>query len=358
MARIERYIVVEILKPLAAVGGILVGLFASFSAARYLAEAVSETIGADVMVQLVLLKTVIALEVLVPLALYVAIVLGLGRLHRDQEITALLAAGVGSRRIIHAVLWLAIPVGLLVGSLSIACRPWAYHLSYVLDAEAHAEFNTDRLQAGKFYGNEESGRVMYVERKDDREGLLRHVFLYRRLERNSEVILARDAERHHSDPDRRAELHLRDGIWYRLVRVGVGDTTVRFARLVIFLKDSAESIGYKRKAASTLSLAGSVLPGEIAEFQWRLSRPVATILLALVAIPLSRSSPRQGKHERTVVAMLVFAVYYNLSGLAQTWVEQGMLGAVPGVWWLHALMLCVVGAILLPEYRQTVARRR
>lgn len=357
MAHIERYIVSEILKPLVAVGGILIGLFACFSGARYLAGAVTESMGAGVMLQLTFLKTAIALDVLIPIALYVAIVLGLGRLYRDQEITALLASGVGSRRIVNAVLLLAIPVGLLVGGISMMFRPWAYQESYVLDAQAHAEFNTDRLQAGRFYGNEESGRVMYVDRKDERSGQMQRVFLYRRQQADSEIILAQDAERHHPDPDRRAELHLHDGIWYRLVRAGVGDSTVRFARLVIYLKEPAESIGYKRKAASTRSLAGSALPAEVAEFQWRLSRPLATILLALVAIPLSRSSPRQGKHERTVVAMLVFAVYYNLSGLAQTWVEQGLLGAIPGVWWLHALMLCVVAAMLLPEYRQKMARR-
>ena len=357
MARIERYIAVEILKPLAAVGGILIGLFACFSGARYLAGAVTESMGAGVMLQLVLLKTAIALEVLIPIALYVAVVLGLGRLHRDQEITALLASGVGGRRIVNAVFWLALPVGLLVGLMSMAGRPWAYHLSYVLDAQAHAEFNTDRLQAGRFYGNEDSGRVMYVDQKDGDSGTMRRVFLYRRQQADSEIILARDAERHQPDPERRAELRLRDGMWYRLARGGSGDTTVRFEKLVIFLKDSAEAVGYKRKSASTLALAESDLPAEIAELQWRLSRPLATILLAMVAIPLSRVSPRQGRHERTVVAMLVFAVYYNLSGLAQTWVEQGVVGTVPGVWWLHALMLCVVVAFLSPEYRRRLVRR-
>lgn len=354
MARIERYIVAEILKPLVAVSGILIGLFASFSGARYLAEAVTQTMGADVMLQLILLKTAIALEVLIPIALYVAIVLGLGRLYRDQEITALRASGIGSHRIVNAVLLLAVPVGLVIGVLSMIGRPWAYQLSYVLDAQAHAEFNTDRLQAGRFYGNEDSGRVMYVQEKDGASGRMHDVLLFRRKDTQSEIILARAAERRAPEAERRAELHLFDGTWYRLARAGSNDSTIRFEKLVIFLKESAESIGYKRKAVSTRSLVGSHLPAEIAELQWRLSRPLATVLLALVAVPLSRSSPRHGKHERTVVAMLVFAVYYNLSGLAQTWVEQGLLGAVPGVWWLHSLMLCAVVWFLVPEYRKTL----
>ncbi len=51
---------------------ILVGLFTSFNAARYLAETVTETLGMVLIMQLILLKSVIALEVLVPIAFYSA----------------------------------------------------------------------------------------------------------------------------------------------------------------------------------------------------------------------------------------------------------------------------------------------
>ena len=88
----------------------------------------------------------------------------------------------------------------------------------------------------------------------------------------------------------------------------------------------------------------------------RLSRPGSDPPIVLPG-DIIGGGTRQGRHERTVVAMLVFAVYYNLSGLAQTWVEQGFLGAMPGVWWLHGLMLCAVVAFLLPEYRETMGRR-
>lgn len=357
MTYIERYIMGEILKPLTAVSGILVGLFVSFSGARYLAEAVTETMGVEGIAKLVMLKTVIALEVLIPIGLYIAIVIGLGRLHRDQEITALRASGVSGNRVVNAVVLLAIPFGVVVGALSMIGRPWAYELSYVLDARAQAEFNPDRVQAGRFHGSEESGRVFYVQGKSSSGGRMERVLVFRRHDQASEIIIARSAERLQRDPDQRAQLHLYDGMLYRLIRAGASDTSVRFEKLVIFLKEPAESIGYKRKAASTSSLLHSDLPPEVAELQWRLSRPIATILLALVAVPLSRASPREGRHERTVVAMLVFAVYYNLSGLAQTWVEQGIVGSIPGVWWLHALMLLAVIAFLGPEYRKTLARR-
>ena len=352
MSSIERYIIREILKPLSAAVAILALLFACFSGARYLAEAVTESLGMAAMVKLVVLKTVIALEVVVPVALYAAVVIALGRLHRDQEVIAMRAAGMSSASLVRAVLWLSIPVGAVVGVLSMAGRPWAYEGSYLIDAQAQAEFDAERMQAGRFYGNEDSGRVSYVQAKTA-DGKLEGVFLYRRRDDAREIVIAQSGEQLKARLDRRAQLHLHDGMLYKLQQGHDRDSKVTFKQLVYFLKDPEAVVGYKRKAAATRELVGSERPPDIAELQWRLSRPLATILLALVAVPLSRASFRQGRHERSVAAALVFAVYYNLSGLAQTWVEQGTVGAFPGVWWLQVLMLVAVLLFLRGELRQT-----
>lgn len=178
MKSLDKYVIKEVLKPLSAVLGILVSLFACFSSARYLADAITETLGIALMLKLVLLKTVIALEVLIPIALYVSIIIALGRLHREQEIIAMRAAGVKGWRIIRSILWVAVPVGILVGILSIEGRPRAYEDSYVLNARANAELNTDRFQPGRFYGNEDSGRVVYIQKKNESDGRMFNVFHY------------------------------------------------------------------------------------------------------------------------------------------------------------------------------------
>jgi hypothetical protein len=70
------------------------------------------------------------------------------------------------------------------------------------------------------------------------------------------------------------------------------------------------------------------------------SSPLATILLALIAVTFIRISAHQDKTDLSyIIAAVVFATYYNLSGLAKTLVEQGVVGSVPGVWWLDLLML-------------------
>ncbi len=357
MTSIERYIFVEVIKPLASVLSILVGLFACFSSARYLAEAITETLGLALMLKLVFLKTLIALEVLIPIALYVSIIIGLGRMHRDQEIIAMRAAGINGLRIIKAILWVAVPVGIAVGLLSTMGRPWAYQDSYLLDARANAELNTDRFQAGRFYGNEDSGRVVYIQDKNEADGNMNNIFHYIDREGSKEIILSQHASQVREKSAARTQIHLLDGTLHRLMYDGTEDEITKFEKLVLFLDDSENDIGYKRKAAATTALLLSEQASDVAELQWRLSRPLATILLALIAVPLSRSSPRQGRNEKIFTAALIFALYYNLSGLARTWVEQGTVASFPGIWWLHVLMMVFVTVTLLPELKPRLLMR-
>ncbi|MFT7459207.1 MAG: lipopolysaccharide export system permease protein, partial [Planctomycetota bacterium] len=250
MTNIERYIFVEVIKPLAAVLSILVGLFACFSSARYLAEAITETLGIALMLKLVFLKTFIALEVLIPIALYVSIIIGLGRMHRDQEIIAMRAAGISGVRIIKAILWVAVPVGIVVGLTSFVGRPWAYEDSYILDARANAELNTDRFQPGRFYGNDDSGRVVYIQTKNESDGIMKNLFHYIDKDGTKEIILSRYASQVQANEENRTQIHLHDGSIHRLKYDGREDEIIKFEKLVLFLDDAEDDIGYKRKAAT------------------------------------------------------------------------------------------------------------
>lgn len=359
MKIIERYITRELLIPFVVIVVILAGLYASFISGRFLAGAVTESLGVMAMLKLVLLKTIISLDVLMQLALYVAIVIGLGRLHRDQEINVLRSAGVSDRRIIYAVLMVAIPVGIIIGLLSIFVRPWAYQENFALNAQAEAELNTDRFQAGRFYGSEDSGRVIYIQSKDGDGKQMKNVFHYVNKGNSSEIILAKAAHQQQFQLGQRSQIHLSDGFVYRFMHSATRDTVAQFEKLVYFTDKGNAVKNYARKAATTVFLAESDQPRDIAELQWRLSRPIGTILLALIAISFTRASPRQDKGEKHLfAAAMVFALYYILSGLAQTWVEQGTVGSLPGVWWLYALMFIAALGLLSSNRQQRMLLRR
>jgi len=152
-------------------------------------------------------------------------------------------------------------------------------------------------------------------------------------------------------------LHLFDGFMYRLQHTGMEDSIIRFSKFVYNPTDT-EDTGYKRKSLSTSSLISADDPREVAEFQWRLSRPFATFILAMLAIPFSYTLPREGKSQNVFIAAIAFAIYYNLTGVAQSWVEQGVVDRFPGVWWLHAIMLMIVVWLLMPGIsRKAVVKR-
>ncbi|UJP05592.1 MAG: LPS export ABC transporter permease LptF [Nitrosomonas sp.] len=343
MKLIDRYIAREIMLPFTVVILILIGLFASFSSARLLAGAVTESLGIAALIKLVLLKTVIALEVLIPIALYISIIIGLGRLNKDQELSVMRSSGISGERIVFVVLAVAIPVGVLSGTLSIYVRPWAYAESYLLDAQAEADLNTNRFQAGRFYGSEKTGRVVYVRSKDETDKQMHQIFHFIKKIDHSEIVIAKRAQQTQpTELEPRPHIILSEGVVYQLTRVGNIDDKIRFEKMIYFI-DNDFVMNYRRKSAATRTLWESDQPRDIAELQWRISRPLGTILLALIAVTFIRSTPRHDKTERTYLwAALVFAAYYNLSGLAKTWVEQGAIGSIPGVWWLDAAMILML----------------
>ena len=342
MGIIERYITRELLLPFLVVTVILIGLFVSFSVARFLTGAVSEILGTAAMFKLVALKTIIALEVLVPIAFYVAVIHGLSRMNRDQEINVLRSVGYSDNRIAYTVFLAALPVAVLSGILSIYARPWAYAESYVMDAQAEAELNINRFQPGRFYGSEKSGRIVLVRDKDDAEKRMEGIFHYIRTAESREIIVATEGYQRAVTLEQRPHIELYEGQIYRLEYAAIKDSMVQFDKMTYF-DESDQILNYRRKAASTRALWDSELPREIAELQWRLSRPVETVLLALIAVSFTRSVPRKDKSDRTfIAAALLFAVYYNLSGLAKTWLEQGVVAAMPGVWWLYGLLFVIV----------------
>lgn len=345
---IDRYLIREIIKPLVVICTVLVIIFASYSAARYLADAVSGLLSGTTVISLVLLKVVIALEVLLPTTLYLSVVIALGRLYTDSEMTALQASGVSVTRVLKAVFRLSLLVAAIVASLSLYARPWAYQASYRLKAQARAELDISRWEADKFYEIARGDRIIYADEIDHQRNRADGVFIQRERGDRVQVIYAKEAYQAVDEKSGKDIMVILDGYLYEFPRHGDRGYIMKFEQSALPLRpEEIEPIGYKRKAAATMDLARSDKPKDIAELQWRLSTPLSTMLLALLGVPLSRASPRQGKYAKVVAAVLVYAIYYNIGAMAKTWVEQEVVGSIPGIWWVQALLAGLLLALLL-----------
>jgi lipopolysaccharide export system permease protein len=103
------------------------------------------------------------------------------------------------------------------------------------------------------------------------------------------------------------------------------------------------------EARSTDSLLQSDDRGERAELQWRIAMPIMCLVLALLAVPLARLRPRQGRYARVWIAVLIFFAYYNLAAAGKTWIARGSLPGTLGLWWTHvAVTLIALVVIFMP----------
>src|SRR6201994_239165 len=148
---ISRYLLREIAGPLAIVLSVLAVLFTSYGAAGFLADAVNGLLPTDMIAQVIGLRTLIALEMLIPISLYLSVVMALGRMYVDSEMTALFALGLTPAKLMGIVFGLSLCTAVVVAGLSLVVRPWAYSRSHELANLAAASLNTNNMEAGTFY---------------------------------------------------------------------------------------------------------------------------------------------------------------------------------------------------------------
>ncbi|MHB1241005.1 MAG: LPS export ABC transporter permease LptF [Gammaproteobacteria bacterium] len=352
---VTRYLTREIVKPLVMLSLALVVIFAGYSSAVFLTQAANGVLPTSVVVELIALKTIIALGVLLPIALYLGVVIALGRMYTDSEMTALHALGVGQTDVLRAVVGLALALSMLVGILTVYVRPWCYQQSYQVKARARVEFNLSNIEPGNFSENSAGTRVIFAASGAGSE--LQRVFMQREQPHGGTQVLYAMQARQERDPDYAAPLlRMRNVHIYDLARDGGQDFIASVAALSYHMNEpSIEPIGFWHSSASMGQLAASHAPPDISEYQWRLTAPVSALLLAILGIPLSRTRPRQGRYANMLTAVLVYAAYYSLDIMIRSWVSQGVLSSVPGVW-LAPIALAVI--VLTPWSRPLDALRR
>ncbi|MFD2838350.1 LPS export ABC transporter permease LptG [Azotobacter vinelandii] len=273
---------------------------------------------------IVVYKVMIALEVLVPVALYVSVALGLGRLYHDSEITAVAAAGMSPLRLYGAVAILALPIAVGVTALSLYGRPWAYANAYQLEQESKTELDIDHLLAERFNINAENGRMILAERVDRATDSLQDVLIFDGGESRTRLYRSQEARIADPDPDDPV-VEMTNGTAYSLQHDGTQDKRIEFKRLNIHLQPLETNMESRRKAASWQTLEASAGLPEQAELQWRESRGVSTFILALLAIPLSRTAPRRGRFATLLPVTAVYAVIFYAGDICKSLVGNGSL---------------------------------
>lgn len=349
---LDRHISWEILRPFSLGLGLLVLVFVGFSAARQLSLAADGQLDMLTAFKLIGLNTLITLEILLPSAFFFSVLAAIGRLYRDSEMSAFYAAGVSRTRILEAVLKLALVVAVVTGLLSILGRPWAFRTSYTLESQAAATFDLKQMSADEFVNMDGSDYTFIANDIDLEKGLHKGVFLQKNYDEHgrSEIIVAEAAAMPTLNPGQATRATFYNGHNYLLDHLAEQDMTVKFKELVVHLPNEEAQEKYRRKAETTANLAQSTEPKDIAEYQWRITTPLGTILLALIAVPLARSRPRESRFRNVSIAILSYITLFALVSVLRTFIEQGKMGAMPGLWTAYVIQALVL-IVLINEPR-------
>jgi len=342
---IDRYLIREVVQPLLAICAVLIAIFITYSLSRFLVDADAGLLQAGEVAQLTFLKSLISIDVLLPLSLYLAVMTGLGRLYTDSEIYAMRTGGISEARLLRPLMRLTFIVAIVVALFSTWVRPWAYTCSYAIKAEAEASAETSRIREARFYTFGESNKTVFIDQIAENGTDLKGVFIRTRKGDDLQVITASEGVFNYLAKPMFHRLQLSDAQVFRKVREGT-DFSARFNSFTLWLPaQTPQAPGFKVKSTPTNVLRLSSEAEDRAEFQWRMSTPISALLLALAAIPLSRSRPRQGRYAKMLLALGIYAVYFNLLDVSRSWVEQGILGFI---WWVPGALGLLVASLYFP----------
>ena len=282
-----------------------------------------------------------SMMMIIPLTLFLAILLALSRLYKDSEMVALAACGVGPSTLLKSVLIVLFSFVFMEASLALVMGPWANSKIQYIQEEFKLQADIELVVPGQFTLSNDGKRVIYAEEITDRSHL-KNVFLHVDNTDNSSVLAADEANLE-TDPQQGARyIVFQNGHRYDGVPGSRDYRSIKFQDYGVLLtgKTGAE-IKLDRNALPTKDLWGSTDLDYMGELQWRISQVLMMIVLALLAVPLSKSSPRQGRYGKMALAILIYIVYSNLLLVAYNWLRKGLIEPYIGMWWVHLLFFAL-----------------
>ena len=360
---LDRYILREVATSCLSVSGVLLAIMLTDQVARVLERAAENQFPRGVVLKLIMLGAVQSLSLVIPVALLLGIVLALGRLYHDSEMTAAQACGTGSRAVMVPVLLITAVLSGLLAVISLHVSPTAAGRGLALRSEALRAGQFAPVSPGKFTTFGGGGTVVYAQAADS-DGTLRRVFVQRSRGNVLEIALAQRATHAYSEGGNLQVITLFDGERYEGIPGERRFRIVRFAENTIPVRLPEISGGaLKLEGVPTGELFASSDPEHRAELHWRIALPIMAVVMGLIAVPLARLRPRQGRYARVGFAILIFFLYINLAIAGKMWIERGTLPEWLGLWWVHAVVaLFATGLLIVPKvvarlrYRRNTAR--
>jgi len=273
--------------------------------------------------------------VLIPLSLLMGILLAFGRLYRDSEMAAIMSAGIGPWQWYRPLMLIAVPVTILLFVLLMYVKPMIAQQRAELTAKIRSQAEVDTLLIGQF-NRASTGGVLFLESSDKKNRTINNIFFQQDRDDVSHVDLSKRMDTYIDEKGQRYMM-MHEGTHY-IGNVGEPDFKIikyKDYGIHIIKKDVTAQVSESTRSVS--ALWQSKRPEDRAELQWRISLPLATIIVAFLALPLSHTDPRSGRYAKLAAALVLYLLYSNMLGIAKTWIVQEKVPIWVGTWWVHII---------------------
>lgn len=287
----------------------------------------------------------------IPMAFLLAVLLAFGRLSADNEIIVLKASGLSLVQIMPPVVLCAMVAAMLALGASTAGVPWGNSAFKELSFQVLKRNITATIRE-KVFWDDIPGIVMYTDQYDEQGQTLKGVIIHdgRNPDRPM-TIFARDGAVTTAAGSQVLQLSLHngsihmagDGGLYRLVHFGdysmtVGDTG---SKTGVSRNEPDMWLSELQRGIDDPDTPSKNRLKMLAELHSRFTFPFASLVFAILAVPLGIQNRRSGKSGGFTVSIAIILMYYVLMSVVRTLAEKGTVPPAIALWIPNMIFFCL-----------------
>src|ERR1017187_254235 len=363
LSRLNRYVFLEVLAPT------LVGFFAytGFMAVRGLVQfsellvQSEQPVGEAGLVVALSLPHIVVLTL--PIAFLLGLLIGIGRLSADSELTALRASGVDLLVLYRPIGVLAVAIGGVTLALMLAVVPRTNHLLYAMKLRLSSFAFAQRIQPGVF-SPEIAGLRVYAEGASaDRRELTGLIISDRSSSNGAQLTLARRGWLELEEDQGRLWLRIEDAERHHIQDGGARYDVTSFSEPRMVLQDNGPTRGVTEKQIREQTLrellaratAEKRRPEDrrlaLTEVHKKFALPAACLVFGLIGLPLGIVNRRGGRAAGFAVSVAIVLLYYTLLATGEARAIEGRMSPALAMW-LPNILLFAFGAFALYRVRR------
>ena len=349
---IQRYLLREILQSFIATLLVLLLIIVGNTFVRLLSSVSAGNLPVDLLGKMVLMGSINGAVQLIPVALLIGMMLAFGRLYRDNEISALHSSGVGPKQFYKGIFLFVFPLTLLLAVMVLYLVPQLEHTTQSIKTEVKQRPEASGIPVGEFMHTKVGSRrfTIFVEKMDKENVVMEHFFMHSGTDNKDIVLTARKALLFVDQQNGERVLQINDGSRYDYDLKSKEFTIFHFGEHGLRVPSSKIADKSKLSSASTADLIELDTSASKAELHWRLAVILSAPIVALLAFPLSYTTPRQGRFGKLALGILLYAIYANLLMTGKSMLEDGKIPSAVGLWWVHLIFIALALWLVRKQY--------